>query len=390
MCVGGIRRSTIATSGACSPTLAIELLGVARLADDVEARLAEQQRDALAQEHRVVGQHYAHGISALSRVPPAGGLQTFRRPSSASTRSASPRSPEPFAGSAPPLPSSVISTISVPLSRLTSTVADSRLGVLGDVGQALGDEVVGGDLDLRRRALGEVDVERDADRRAGGERLQRHRQAVVAQDRGVDAARDLAQLLQRGVELARGQVSAARPPCCRRARLPAIRRRTTRERDEPLLRAVVEVALELAAGGVAGFDDPGARGAQVAQAGAQVGLQALVLERDPGGGGDGADQLAARPASEASWISAATGVPSRSTNVATRPASAGSCERLAVGADVGLVLGHPVGELERRVAQRAGERVPQRAGLGRLAQVDEQRADRASGRAGRAAGRRGR
>ena len=98
MCVGGIRRSTIATSGVCSPTAAIRLVGGARLADDVEARLAEQHRDAFAQEHRVVGQHYAHGISALSRVPPAGGLQTFRRPSSASTRSASPRSPEPPLG----------------------------------------------------------------------------------------------------------------------------------------------------------------------------------------------------------------------------------------------------------------------------------------------------
>ena len=77
-----------------------------------------------------------------------------------------------------------------------------------------------------------------------------------------------------------GRAPCRRPGAGRRERL-----------DEPLLGAVVEVALELAAGGVAGLDDAGARGAQVAQAGAQVGLQALVLERDPGRGGDGADEL---------------------------------------------------------------------------------------------------
>ena len=99
-----------------------------------------------------------------------------------------------------------------------------------------------------------------------------------------------------------------------------------RERDEPLLRAVVEVALELAARGVAGLDDPGARGPQVAQAGAQVGLQALVLERDPGGGGDRADELAARRCSAGVVDQRGDAAsPPRSTNVATRPEpSAGS------------------------------------------------------------------
>ena len=85
-----------------------QLLGVARLPDDLEARVLEQPRDPLAQEHRVVGQHDAHraeptprdaararGISAATRVPPPGGLSTTSRPSSASTRSARPRSPEP-------------------------------------------------------------------------------------------------------------------------------------------------------------------------------------------------------------------------------------------------------------------------------------------------------
>ena len=45
-----------------------------------------------------------------------------------------------------------------------------------------------------------------------------------------------------------------------------------RERDEPLLRAVVEVALQPAALLVRGLDDPRARGAQLLDAGAQLGL----------------------------------------------------------------------------------------------------------------------
>jgi hypothetical protein len=51
------------------------------------------------------------GISALIRVPRVCGLSTSRWPSSASTRSASPRSPVPCAGSAPPTPSSQTVTV---------------------------------------------------------------------------------------------------------------------------------------------------------------------------------------------------------------------------------------------------------------------------------------
>ena len=50
MWVGGIRMSTIATSGRCSRTAAQELVGVAGLGDDLEARLHEQARDAFPQE----------------------------------------------------------------------------------------------------------------------------------------------------------------------------------------------------------------------------------------------------------------------------------------------------------------------------------------------------
>ena len=46
-----------------------QLVGVAGLGDDVDAALDENAPQSLADEHRVVGQHYAHGISPRSRVP---------------------------------------------------------------------------------------------------------------------------------------------------------------------------------------------------------------------------------------------------------------------------------------------------------------------------------
>ena len=60
--------------------------------------------------------------------------------------------------------------------------------------------------------------------------------------------------------------------------LPRARLQVERQRDQPLLRAVVQVALEPAARGVAGLDDARARGAQLLDAGAQLGVEALVLE----------------------------------------------------------------------------------------------------------------
>ena len=69
----------------------------------------------IGRQHRQPAVVVRHGNSAVTAVPAPGGLDTLRRPSSASTRSASPRSPEPHAGSAPPTPSSVIS-ITTPVS----------------------------------------------------------------------------------------------------------------------------------------------------------------------------------------------------------------------------------------------------------------------------------
>src|SRR3954464_2439203 len=88
-----------------------------------EAGVPEQARDALAEQHAVLGERYPHGISACRRVPSPAGLVTRRCPPSASTRSLRPRSPEPPAAFAPPTPSSTTSITTTPFARTTSTLA---------------------------------------------------------------------------------------------------------------------------------------------------------------------------------------------------------------------------------------------------------------------------
>src|SRR4029453_11763226 len=86
-----------------------ELLGVLTPGHDFEVGFLEKASEAFAEEDTVLGDRYAHGISAWTRVPPPAGLQTRSRPPRASTRSARPRRPEPSSVSAPPIPSSVTS-----------------------------------------------------------------------------------------------------------------------------------------------------------------------------------------------------------------------------------------------------------------------------------------
>src|SRR4029079_17694510 len=107
-----------------APHLEKQLFGVPALSDHLEPVVGEQAGETLAEQNTVLGDGYAHGISALTRVPPPSGVQIRRRPPSASTRSARPRRPEPCSVSAPPIPSSTISTTSWPLFRPTSTVAE--------------------------------------------------------------------------------------------------------------------------------------------------------------------------------------------------------------------------------------------------------------------------
>ena len=83
----------------------------------------------------------------------AEGESIVRRPSRASTRSARPRRPEPPRGSAPPAPSSDTTMRRAAVARSMRDADDALRRVLGDVGERLGDDVVGGGLDRPGQAL---------------------------------------------------------------------------------------------------------------------------------------------------------------------------------------------------------------------------------------------
>ena len=113
------------------------------------------------------------------------------------------------------------------------------------------------------------------------------REPVVGEHGREDAVRELAQLCDRGASSSLGRARApATSGCCSRAR-----RSDSDSADEPLLGAVVEVALEALPLGVARLDDPRSRRAQLLETCPHLGLQPLVLEREPRGRGHLLDEL---------------------------------------------------------------------------------------------------
>src|SRR3954452_11723325 len=116
-----------------------ETLRAARLRDHVDPGAAQEEFDACAGEQAVVRDHDPHGSSAMTTVPVPGGLTTRRLPCSASTRSASPRSPEPPASSAPPTPSSatsILATGPVRQTRIVTLVASAYFATLANASEA--------------------------------------------------------------------------------------------------------------------------------------------------------------------------------------------------------------------------------------------------------------
>ena len=175
VCVGGMRMSTIATSGGCASTSRRRSSAGRALGDDLEAGLGEQPRDALA--HAACRPRRALRARDLRPhlVPFAGRAPDAQAPSSASTRSARPRRPEPPRASAPPTPSSAISTISVPSSRVTSHARRRRAARTSRRSSA--PRRRGSRRRPRRVGQAAVDVDRHLarHRRARRERLERRR-----------------------------------------------------------------------------------------------------------------------------------------------------------------------------------------------------------------------
>ena len=132
------------------------------------------------------------------------------------------------------------------------------------------------------------------------------------------------------------------------------------QRDQALLGAVVEVALQAPPLALSGLEDARADGAQLVDAGQQLGLEPRVLDGDRGRRADGVQQLgllAQRRVVHERGHGRAVAIDERRD--AARVGR--QLHRLAVEVGVGLVLGQPGREDERRVAQRAGQRVAQRA-----------------------------
>jgi hypothetical protein len=84
-----------------SPDLPQQVVDAVGYGDDVDPGLAEQRGKPVANQQAVVGYQDPHGITAVTVVPAPAVVATRSLPSSASTRSASPRCPDPLASSAP-------------------------------------------------------------------------------------------------------------------------------------------------------------------------------------------------------------------------------------------------------------------------------------------------
>ena len=270
--------STIATSGSCSSTSRSRSSPRRRLRHHVDPGAPQERRDALAHERAVVGDHDAHGSSAVTTVPAPGGLVDAQVPvqrldavgQAVQARSRAPRprrrrrrrrsrsrrrSPCARGAPTPRSPRRTCPRWPAPRRRRSTPRARRPAGT-----------------SLRRVAR-----HRRRHRRTRRQRFERRGEAVVERGR-VDAARELAQLLERVGELvARGRRELLRlggvaPD------VGAEHPQLERERDEPLLGAVVQVALEPAALGVAGRDDALARRLHLGEPGLRLRQEALVLE----------------------------------------------------------------------------------------------------------------
>ena len=253
--------------------------------DDGErpARLTQRAASATSEPASI-------GMWASRRVPSPGGLVTSRRPSSTARRSISPRRPVPPSIDRAAL--AVVGDDDHDLAALAADVDDrvAGLGVADDVGQALGDR-----RSRRRPRPG-------AGRRSSSSTVASTSSGARATSASTAAPTPRSDRNAGWMPRANSRSSASAtasfsPISSTVVDEPAVAEprlehpQVEREADELLLGAVVQVALDPPAGVVGGLDDPQPRHPQLLDAGAQLGLQALVVDRQRGGRGGGGDEL---------------------------------------------------------------------------------------------------
>ena len=362
--------STIATSGRCSSTALQQLLRARRLRHHVDPGAAQDRDDARPDEQAVLRDHDTHGSSAVTVVPAPGGLTTRRL--AVERLDAVGEAAQARAGGVVGAADAVVGDLDArQRARLPDAHRDARrLRVLADVGQRLGGDEVRGQLDRLGEAAGRLVGDRGVDGRARREPLQRRGQPVL-EHRRVEPARELAQLGHRQREL----VARRRHELLRRRVVvdAALQQaQLERDRDEPLLGAVVEVALEPAALGVARRHDPLARRPQLHDARAQLGLEALALDRDVRGRAHHLQQL--RLVRQRRVVDERGDVLAVVVDERHRPPRArlGQRHRRPVGVDVGVEARQPVGEHERRVAERLRQHLAEPRESGALLERDDE------------------
>ena len=189
--------------------------------------------------------------------------------------------------------------------------------------------------------------------------LERGVEPLAGERAGEDAVGECAEVLERRpqvlLRLVQPRCSAASTP------LGLHELQVERQRGEALLGAVVQVLLEPPALGVARRDDEGARRAQLAQPRGELGGERLVLEREPGRLGQraGERRIVEQPGTVTrDGKRASLGHQAR----VLAPRCRRQRDRRAIRADEGAGAVQRIAELQRRVAERAGERGPQPAG----------------------------
>ena len=161
------------------------------------------------------------------------------------------------------------------------------------VGERLSNREVGGRFHQAREPARDVDANVDGDAGATRQRRDGGRQPFVREDRWVDAAGEFAQLPDRlvglpggGVQVPpegiRGAYGLGGPPCLLEGE---------RHADQPLLRAVVEVALEPTPLVLGCSHDAGAGLRHRPKLLSKLALEPLVLEREPENADHSLDEL---------------------------------------------------------------------------------------------------